>query len=228
VRQLDGYSSSKISPPDLDRLIGDVSDKETIKVSVYVNQGHPFVVVSCAAWTWEYDVTLQRWHERKSYNLLNWRGMLPFFAFGKWLCGSSQNANLHEITKDAKEEDEEPLIVEIETAPQGQFPNGMRINQLDLFVTAAVGVGSGEEPIETNPSIAISISKDLGISWSNEWIREIGPQGLSPMVRVNNLGIVKEKGVKFKFVFSDPVHFALMGGAFEGVPLNVAPFSMRG
>ncbi len=51
VRQIDGYSSSKISPPDLDRLIEAVSDKEDIQVSVYISQGHPFVVVQCDDWT---------------------------------------------------------------------------------------------------------------------------------------------------------------------------------
>jgi hypothetical protein len=220
VRELDGFSSVKISPPDLDRLIKAVPDKENIQVSVYVTEGHPFVVVQSDTWTWEYDVTLQRWHERKSYNIMRWRGSLPFKAFDRWLCGHTGNGNLFEIDSNERYENDEPLIAEIETAPQGNFPYGMRINRLDLFVTAGVGTAPGIDPIETDPHIDIGISSDLGLSWSNYWRRPIGPQGLSPNVTVNNMGLVRAKGVKFRFRFSDPVHFGLEGGDFQATPLR--------
>ncbi|MDQ8730506.1 hypothetical protein [Bradyrhizobium sp. LHD-71] len=220
VRQLDGYASTKISPPDLDRLIEAVTNKDTLQISVYVTQGHPFVVVQCDDWTWEYDVVLQRWHERQSYNRSGWRGSLLFKGFDHWLCGDAKSGNIYKVDSAAHREAGEPLIAEIETGPQGSFPYGLRINRLDLFVTAAVGIAPGADPIETDPRVSIAISRDLGISWSNEWLREIGPQGSSPNVRVNNLGLVKAKGAKFKIRFSDPVHFALVGGDFEAVPLR--------
>ena len=50
VRQLEGYASTKISPPDLDRLIEAAADKSRIQVSIYVTQGHPFVVVQGDDW----------------------------------------------------------------------------------------------------------------------------------------------------------------------------------
>lgn len=220
VRKLEGYTSSKISPPDLDRLIEAVTDKEDIQVSVYVTQGHPFVVVQCGTWTWEFDVILNKWHERKKNLGVRWVGMLPFKAFDKWLCGHADDANVYEIDKDNHTEDGEPLVVEIETGPQGNFPYGARVNRLDLFITGGVGIASGAEPIETDPQVDIYISKDLGLSWSNAVRRSIGPQGQSPNVRVNNLGLCGPKGVKFKIRFSDPVHFALSGGAFEATPLR--------
>lgn len=219
VRKIEGYSSTKISPPDLDRLIEAVSDKQDIQVSVYITQGHPFVVVQCDDWTWEYDVALSRWHERRQNFGVRWVGSLPFKGFDKWLCGHiGDNANVYEIDKDTYTEADEPLPIEIETAPQGNFPIGARVNRLDLFCSAGVGVASGSDPIQTNPRISVSISKDLGLSYSNEWLREIGPQGLSPNVTVNGLGLCGPKGVKFKFQFSDPVHFALMGGDFQAAP----------
>lgn len=220
VRQLDGYSSTKISTPDLDRLIEDVADKEDIQVSVYVSQGHPFVVVQCDDWTWTYDVTLQRWHERKSYNITRWKGMFPVKAFDKWMCGALGSAKLFEIKLTERFEDGEPLIAEVETGPQGQFPYGVRVNRLDVLLTGGVGVAPGSDPIETDPTIDIAVSHDLGLSWGNFQQRKVGAQGKSPNVRVNNLGLCKAKGVKFKFRFSDPVHFGLMGGSFEGSPLR--------
>lgn len=220
VQKLDGFASQKISPPDLDRLIEAVADKETIVVSCYISQGHPFVQVRCADWCWEYDVNTQRWHERKSYFLSNWRGIRPFRAFDVWMCGSSHDANLYEIDKDTYTEDAIPLVVEIETAPMGNFPYGARVNRLDLWITGGVGRAAGTDPIETDPHVDIAISSDLGLSWSNYVRRAIGPQGRSPNVMVKNLGLCGPKGIKFRFRFSDPVHFALMGGAIEAVPLR--------
>jgi hypothetical protein len=224
VRILNGYDSNKISPPDLDRLIQAVDDKETIQVSVYITQGHPFVVVQSHDWTWEYDVNLQCWHERQSYNMERWRGSLPFKAFDAWMCGSiadiATDADIYQLVDDLTLEDGEALPIEIITAPMGSFPVGARVNRLDLFVSAAVGLAPGVDPVETTPKIDISISKDLGISWSSPWYRPIGPQGLSPNVRVNNMGICGPKGVKFKFGFSDQVHFAMMAGDVTTSPLR--------
>jgi hypothetical protein len=220
VRQLEGYASAKISPPDLDRLIEAVADKSRIQLSVYVSQGHPFVVVSSDGFTWEYDVVLQRWHERKSYNLTRWRGALPFRAFDQWICGNTQDANLYRIDGRTRTEQDEPLVCEVETGPMGNFPYGARVNRLDLFVSAGAGIAAGSDPIQTDPSIDIFISKDLGLSWSNAWRRRIGPQGRSPNVTVNNLGHCGPKGIRLKFRFSDPVHFALMGGDVQFQPLR--------
>jgi hypothetical protein len=220
VRQINGYSTTKISPPDLDRLIAAVSDKEDIQVSVYVSQGHPFVVVQCDDWTWEYDVTLQRWHERVSYEVERWFGSFPFKAFDKWICGHTGNGNLFEIDAATRFENSEPLAMEIITGPQGNFPYGVRVDRLDLFCAAAVGVASGTEPIQTDPTIDIYVSHDLGLSWSNAYRRSLGKQGENPNIRVNNLGLCTSKGVKFKFRISDPVHSAVIGGSFDGKPLR--------
>lgn len=220
VRQLDGYASSKISPPDLDRLIEQAADKSRIQVSVYVSQGHPFVVVQGDDFTWEYDVVLQRWHERRSYNFARWRGTLPFRAFDRWLCGGIETNSLFSIDAATRTEDGKPLVCEVETGPFGNFPFGARVNRLDLFVSAGAGFAPGLDPIETEPSIDIFISKDLGLSWSNPWRRRIGAQGASPNVTVNNLGHCGAKGIRLKFRFSDPVHFALMGGDVQFQPLR--------
>ena len=48
-----------------------------ITVSVYVSQGHGVVVVQGPNWCWEYDTTVQTWHERKSHLVDYWRGKFP-------------------------------------------------------------------------------------------------------------------------------------------------------
>jgi hypothetical protein len=220
VRQLEGFTSLKISPPDLDRLIEAVPDKSSLQVSVYVTQGHPFVAVSSENFTWEYDVILQRWHERKSYNLTRWRGTLPFKGFDRWLCGDTESGNMLVIDTATRKEADAPLVCEVETGPMGNFPYGARVNRLDLFVAAGAGLAQGDDPVETDPAIDIFISRDLGLSWSDAWRRRIGGQGRSPNVTVSNLGHCGPKGVKLKFRFADPVHFALMGGDLQFQPLR--------
>lgn len=213
IRKLVGYDSEKISPPDLDRLIEQVEDKTTIQMSCFISQGHPFVVVQCDDWTWIFDVTLGRWHERVSYQQPRWRGVLPFKAFGKWYCGDTQSGNLHEIDTLEQREDGLPLVADVETGPMGNFPQGTKVSRLDLLVSVGVGRVSGVEPIEITPIIDIFISKDNGLSWSNAWQRKLGPIGRGlTKVTVNNMGICGPQGVKFRFRVSDPVHVAILGG----------------
>jgi hypothetical protein len=94
VSTLQGYLPVPISTPDLDLLIEKEPDKTIITVSVYVSQGHGMVVVQGPQWCWEYDTTLQSWHERKSHLVDYWRGKLPVAAFGQWICGDRKSGNL--------------------------------------------------------------------------------------------------------------------------------------
>ncbi len=163
---------------------------------------------------------LQRWHERQSYNIDRWKGMFPVKAFDKWICGALSSAKLFEIKSTTRYEDGEPLAAIVETGPQGQFPFGVRVDRLDLLLTGGVGVAPGSDPIETDPTIDIAISHDLGLSWSNYRQRKVGAQGRSPNVTTRNWGLCKAKGVRWRFRYTDPVHFALMGGSFDGQPLR--------
>lgn len=221
VYKLVGYQLTPVGTPDLSRLILGVSNLDTLQMSVYVANGLPFVVVQCPAWTWEYDVSQGVWHERKS-SIGNggqspaWRGLLHHQAFGKWICGDRQAGNLIAVDQSNALEVDQPLIMEVETGPQGSFPNGARVNRLDLYCSVGVGVASGADPIETDPVILIFISKDNGLSWSNAWVRKLGRQAIGMhKVTVNNMGHCGPQGVKLKFRISDPVHFALMGGDID-------------
>ncbi|MBO0716572.1 MAG: hypothetical protein J2P55_04450 [Rhizobiales bacterium] len=90
VSTLTTYTPTPISVPDLDQLIEKEPDKTKIIVGVYVARGHGMVVVQGPNWCWEYDTTLQVWHERQSYLQNYWRGYQPIFVFNNWLCGDSK------------------------------------------------------------------------------------------------------------------------------------------
>ncbi|WP_291869650.1 packaged DNA stabilization protein [Bradyrhizobium sp.] len=216
VHKLTGYQLSKISTPDLDRLIQAVADKTTILMSVHVADGHSFLVVQSPTWSWEYDINTSTWQERKSYQQQRWRGIGGHKFNGKWYVGDALSANIIQIDPVAQTEISQPLVAILETGPMGNFPNGARINRLDLFMSVGVGVATGIDPIETDPSIEISISRDNGLTWSIPWLRRLGKQMIgNTKVTVNNLGHVGPQGAKFRFQISDPVHVALMGGDLD-------------
>ena len=211
VSRLNGYQPDPISPPDLDRLIEAVTDKNTIQVGVFVNQGHGFVVVQCTSWTWIYDNNTGTWHEHISYEQGAWRGLFPHNAFGKWLVGDRNTGNILALNTLVQGEVDDPLRMTVETGPMGQFPQGTRVNRLDLLVSTAVGLVTGASNL-IEPVIDIWMSKDNGLTWGNAWQRKLGPVGRTVKVTVNNLGHCGPQGVKFKFAISDGIHAAIMGG----------------
>jgi len=213
VHQLNGYTPEKVSPPDLDRLIEAVADKTTLEASVYISGGHPIWVLSCADWTWEFDLNTQKWNERRSYLAKRWRGTQSVNAFGKWLCGDMDSGDLLEITREVHTEDGRPLVCEAWSQPVQKFPNRVRCARADFDFSTGVGLISGIDPNETDPTVEISHSDDGGYSFSNPRIRKLGRQG-KPLARVTvfNNGMSGAQGRIWKVAMSDPRHFGLMSG----------------
>lgn len=213
VHMLNGYTPQQISTPDLDRLIEAVADKDSLEASVYIEAGHPIWALSCAAWTWEYDLSTKSWNERKSYLADRWRGSRSFNAFGKWLCGDTDSGVLLEISHTLNKEVDDPLIAECWSAPVQKFPNRIRVARADFDFSPGVGLATGTDPNETDPQVEISHSDDGGYSFSQPRIRALGRQG-KPKTRVTlfNNGTTGAQGRIWKVRMSDPRHFGLMGG----------------
>ena len=119
VSTLTTYTPTPISVPDRDDLIEAEPDKTKITVGVYVSGGHGMVVVQGPAWCWEYDTTLQTWHERQSYLKPYWRGHRPILVFGMWLCGDRDSSSLCQISDAFYKELGNPSAMRIETGPLG-------------------------------------------------------------------------------------------------------------
>jgi hypothetical protein len=216
VSTLSGYTPTPISVPDLDLLIEAEPDKSKIYLSVYVSQGHGVVAVQGPLWCWEYDTTLQTWHERKSHLQQYWRGMFPVAAFGMWICGDKKSGNLAVIDGLTNTEFGDPLLIRIETGPLGAFPQPIRINGIELYLTKGVGRATGADPLETNPDISISISRDGGQVWSNPRVVKIGRQSLTDQrVRAGIWGQAQNQGVRWRLQESAPLSFAFMGADMQ-------------
>ncbi len=212
VSRIEGYSPVAVSPSELDVLIEAEADKTKIIVSVYVAEGRGYVVVQAPTWTWEFDTTLQSWHERQSHLRSYWRGTLPVKAFNKWLCGDRLSGHLREISASTQTELGNPLRMRIETGPIGAFPQTLRINTIELQITKGAGIATGIDPVETDPDLEISISRDGGTTWASPRALKIGRQSLSAgRVRSSIWGQAEVQGVRWRFDESSSVPFGFMG-----------------
>ena len=216
VSRLDGYTPVAVSPAELDLRIERETDKAAIQVCVYVAQGHGFVVVSGTDWCWEFDTTLESWHERQSYGQKKWRGLFPVKAFDKWICGDALSSSLLEISGTAQDEVGTPLRMRIETGPIGGFPSVLRINGIELYLTTGVGIATGDDPVQTEPDVEISMSRDSGQTWVNPRVLKVGRQSLTGgRVRSSIWGQADVKGVRWRFDQSSNVPFGFMGADMQ-------------
>jgi hypothetical protein len=193
-------------------LIEAEPDRTQITVSVYVSEGHGMVAVQGPAWCWEYDTTLQQWHERKSHLVDYWRGLFPVNAFGFWICGDQNSGNLAVIDGKTNDEFGDPLLITIETGPLGAFAKKIRINAIELYLTKGVGVATGLDPLQTDPDISIQISRDGGMTWSPPRFVKVGKQSLTDgRVRAAIWGQAQNQGVRWRLKESASVSFGFMG-----------------
>lgn len=204
---------TKISPPDLERLIARVADKTTLEASVYISGGHPKWVIKCPAFTWEFDLGSQKWNERRSYQSPTWRAIGGAYAFGRWLVGDAKGGQLLYIDDTNYTEFNDPLVFQIESGPVQNFPNRTKVARADFNFVTGVGIATGPDPIATTPTVGISWSQNLGVSWGPEFVRALGRQA-EPEARVTILrtGMTGTQGRRWRLTVSDPVYVALMGG----------------
>lgn len=213
VRMFTGQEPQKVSPPILDSYIAAVSDKTTLQASVYVSGGHSFWQLSCADWTWVFNLTNSQWHERQSYGQARSRMTGGVNVSGKWLCGDTESGNILEIDIATKKEVTDPLIYRLESAPVKDFPHRLQVARADFDVATGVGVATGSDPIETDPTANVSWSDDDGVTWSVPLMRSLGRQS-KPLTRVTvtRTGLTGTAGRRWRLEVADPVEVLVFGG----------------
>lgn len=221
VHTLNGYQIVKISTSDIDRVIEAEADKAGIRISAFIAGGRSFVAVHGTNWCWVYDVGEQAWHERESYLVKYWRACFPVKAFDKWLCGDIVTGNLLEIDMNEQGEVGDPLRMRIETGPVGAFPQAVRVNSIELYLTKGVGIATGNDPVQTDPDVEISVSRDGGQTWGNPRVVKVGRQALANgRVRSSIWGQVGVQGMRWRFDMSSNVPFAIMGADVQADKLR--------
>lgn len=214
-----GYSPTKISTPELDRLIEAVTDKTLLDVTVAVTSGHHWVSVTGPTFTWVYEVQTGLWHERQSYGESNWRAVCSAMAFGGWVMGDRTSGKVWMLNADTAKEGDEPLIASFISQPASGFPNRVAIPRADFDFIVGQGLITGEEPVETDPVVLISWSDNGGASFGVPVTRKLGPLArFQTRVTVNRTGTTGPYGRIWKLDISDPVFVSLLSGQMDADP----------
>jgi hypothetical protein len=216
VRVLNGYTPDIISNKDVERDIAKISDKTTIRASVYVVGGNPIFSLQSPSWTWEYNVRTGFWHERQSYGALRWRGSTSVKFAGKWLIGDVQSTKLQEVSEAAYTEDGAALVTRWEAGPVKQFPDRTQVPAAFFDFTTGQGSILGSDD-EVTPKASVSWSHDGGATWSVPiTARLLGQQGqFDTLVRVNRMGLSTHHGIRIAIESSSPVYRVLRGGRMD-------------
>lgn len=211
-----GYSPTKVSTPDLDRLIEAVSDKATLDVTVGVTSGHNWISVSGPTFSWVYEVQTGLWHERRSYEETNWRAVCSAMAFGGWVMGDRYTGQVWMLDVNAAKEGTEPLVASFISQPASGFPNRVAIPRADFDFIVGQGLVAGDEPIETDPVVLISWSDNGGATFGVPVKRALGAMAkYQTRVTVNRCGMAGPYGRVWKLDISDPVFVSLLSGQMD-------------
>src|SRR5258707_10662785 len=222
-------SPTKVSPPDLDRLI-EAENKlgNILEASCYAFAGKKFWVLSSPDWTWEANLSAlgsgSGWNERWSLNggILNgrWRGTGGHPAFGKWLMGDTQGGTLAFVDDTNFTELGAPQLYRIESSPVADFPNRLRVARADFNFSTGVGISTGATQNIVNPTVAVSWSDDDGITWKNPILRSLGQQGKSLRTRISvkNTGYSGPQARRWRLDGTDPVPTVFMSATQDDDP----------
>jgi hypothetical protein len=227
VYALSGYQPKKISPPDLDHILHQLTTAEKLEVKCFACQvaGHSLVVIhgpTTGRFCWVYDISTDQWHERISFKgqieTRDWRlrgNMVAAFG-GQWVGGDSYISELWSIDAREQREGEDPLVYRIDSAPMIEFPAKIVVPKAQFLFAGGQGDVEGSDPTETNPRVEISWSDDGGNTFSRPILRELGREGhYDHAVTINRLGRTGRRGRVWRIQCSDPRYIGFLSGDME-------------
>jgi hypothetical protein len=218
VYELKGYDPVRISEPDLERKIAALSetDRALVEVSCFMHSGHACLAVNSTSFSWVYDFSTGKWHQRKSYGAEYWRARQSIFAFGVWMVGDYATGKIFQVDETWYKEANDALIYDILSVQGAAFPNPLACHRVDFNFVNGTGISTGVDSTEIDPTIDISWSDDGGYNFAIPVQRKIGQQGKSQtVVGINGCGSTGQKGRQWRLRVSDPVYVSCMGGAAE-------------
>lgn len=210
VYMIDGSNIQNIASPDLSAFININKDKiQSSFAFVYSSEQHTFYVLTFIELdrTFVYDTLNQQWHERSTRDeLLNvhhyWRARYSQYAFQNIYVADSDKPFIYTLDNDKYQDD-----VGTKTIPCVRIAQGRKIydnqNNLEMFIqTFELVMETGNTPIlgGIEPQIMLSLSKDGGYSWGDEYWKGIGVQGdYRKRVQWRRLGRFRELDIRLEF-----------------------------
>lgn len=181
VYRAQGYSPRKISIPQIDVLLEQVSDPTRLNAFARQEAGHLYYVLNNPGeWSFEWDISTNQWYPRKSgsFSIFDdvtggWDATTFTVNGSKQIIGKS-DGNLYELQTGTYTADGEYIHREV-TSPT-IHNSGRRgfMGNLELDIETSVALESGQG---SNPLMVMSYSKNGGKSWSQPRTAEMGVVG---------------------------------------------------
>lgn len=207
LRKLVGYQPVRISWRPFELAVSRTVDRSAIRMCVYTFEGNSILSISGPDWTWEYNVTTERWHERESYGSARWRAQFSVNVFNRWLLGDTLSTSLLTLAPQSRQEVGAPLVWSVEGLME-EFPVNTVVPTFHLDISTGEGREFAASEPGRNPRVGVSWSLDGGGTFSEPLLREIGRQGHRALsVRVNPRVRAREQGFLVRLEISDPVDF---------------------
>lgn len=214
VYQTSGFNPVRISTPPIEQKIIEAGNFEDMLAFTYNDEGHKFYFITGGGLETSlvYDTTTNEWHERAFKNeqgefeqhLAN----CHVFAFNNHIIGDRRNGNLYRMDEDFYDDAGTEIIRE-RISPNISNENQRIIyNRFEVDFEGGVGLQTGQG---VNPMCRISISKDGGLTFGNQYQIPIGRVGAYKTQAVlRRLGVAEE--ICFRVRVSDPVKVVMIGG----------------
>ena len=213
VYQTNGFSAQRISTPPIEQKIIKAGDYANMTAFTYNNEGHKFYMITGGGLTTSlvYDLTIGEWHERAYKNVdgefEQHLAVCHMYAFGKHLVGDRTNGNIYEMGRDFYDDNGNEILSERIYTNLTDENKRIPYNRLKLGFEAGIGLQTGQG---SDPVCWISLSKDGGRTWSNDYELKLGKVGqYSREAVLRRIGMAEQ--LTFRLRMSDPVKRAFTG-----------------
>ncbi len=211
IRQLQGYSGVTISEPMQEQAIANETDPTAITGLSVDCRGHAFYILSGSNFTFAYDVTTKKWHERESHGLDYWRCSTYAKFDGDDIFGSITEAKLYKSHQTYYDESGHPLITTIQP-PAIHSGSRFILDALLLKFVAGQGLNTPNAPATLTPQVMVTTSRDGGITFGPERQQSLGVQGERIKRAVfRNFGSFKDQGCIVRIACSAAVARGFLG-----------------
>jgi len=213
IRVLDGYTGTKISNGEVDRLIRAEPDPTSIRSMAWTENEHSFYAISGTSFTKVWDGSTGKWHDRKSYGLNRWRCQCHAQIGQVHLFGDYASNLVYRSDEDTYDEAGNDIVAEIITPPVHMFPSDFVLDRLFLDVITGVGAVTGSAT-DTSPQLMIEYSDDGGASWGGQRLVSLGAAAQRhTTINEVSFGMFGPNGVSFKLSCSAAVIKAFLGAS---------------
>lgn len=212
VYQWQSNQLSKISTPDIERLINSLDNTKDAKGQCWTENGHLFYAISFinGDYTLVYDILEGAWHRRSSKDSKSnkhhyWRLGFATLHNSKLMFGTSDGKLVYLDKNKFDEYDGRPMI---RLRRSGALMN----NYQDFYVDGLKLICNSGDFKNPNlvPKIMMRYS-DSGGEWSNQELGLMGKQGQYDFeVEWFNLGL--HNVMNLEFSCSDPINFCMLNG----------------